>query len=106
MCGLPIDPSLPNLDPCQGVVDELVPVSQGGSPYQASNCVAAHRCCNNWRKAKPVGMVERVRAVVASGMGGASSPQEWCAKARAALLAMRHGVSAVASEPPRPSTDW
>ena len=28
MCGLPIDRSLPNLHPCQGVVDELVPVSR------------------------------------------------------------------------------
>lgn len=106
MCELPLDRSLPNLHPEQPVVDELVPVSQGGSPYQGGNCVGAHRCCNNWRKAKPVGMVERVKAVVAAEMGGASSPEEWCAKASAALRAIRSRCSAKSLAPPRPSTEW
>lgn len=105
MCGLPIDASLPNLDPCQGVVDELVPVSRGGSPYDPGNCAAAHRCCNNWRKAKAMAVVRRVGTLV-EGMGGAASPQEWCAKASVALRALRHGVTSVESAPPRPTTDW
>lgn len=101
---MPIDRTLPNLHPCQGTVDELVPVSRGGSPYDPANCVAAHRCCNNWRKAKPVPVVRRVQAVVAQ-MGGAATPQGWCELARRAMSALRGGL-ARAPERPRPSTDW
>lgn len=35
MCGLPIDRSLPNLHPCQGVVDVLEVVSREVSPIAA-----------------------------------------------------------------------
>lgn len=106
VCGLPIDPAVPNLHPCQGVVDELVPVSQGGSPYHGGNCAPAHRCCNNWRKAKPVSVVRQVQAVVAA-MGGASTPQEWCALARRVMGTLRDGsASRVAGEQPITTTDW
>ena len=56
ICGKPIDYSLGMVvDPRTGktrphpmsfVVDEVVPVSRGGSPYDLANCRAAHWTCN------------------------------------------------------------
>lgn len=49
ICGRPIDYSLPAGDPMSFEVDELVPVSRGGSPYDRENVDAAHRICNQRR---------------------------------------------------------
>ncbi len=49
LCGLPIDYSLPAGDPWSFEVDEIVPVSCGGSPYDYANVDAAHRVCNQRR---------------------------------------------------------
>ena len=56
ICGKPIDYSLGMIvDPATGrkrphpmsfVVDEIVPVSQGGSPFEFSNTRPAHWICN------------------------------------------------------------
>lgn len=56
ICGKPIDYSLTTyVDPKDGKtkrhpmsfeVDEIVPVSKGGSPYDRDNVQAAHRICN------------------------------------------------------------
>ncbi len=105
ICGLPIDPSLPNLHPCQGVVDEAVPVSQGGSPLDPDNCLPAHRCCNSWRSAKPVTVVREVQSAIASH-GGAATPQQWCAMARAVLAAVRRGNALGLPQQVERSTDW
>ena len=51
ICGLPIDYGVPAGDPRAFECDELVPVSRGGSPFDRDNVAAAHRCCNNWRRA-------------------------------------------------------
>ena len=61
MCQLPIDYNLPGLHPLSFECDELDPVSRGGSPTDRANVDAAHRCCNNWRKAKTVGTVIATR---------------------------------------------
>lgn len=103
ICGLPIDPSEPNLSPCQGVVDELVPVSKGGSPLDPGNCAPTHRCCNAWRSDKPVALVRLVQSRVAS-LGGASDPLAWCAMARRVMPAIRAGLAA--GPAPRATTDW
>lgn len=103
ICGLPIDPAEPNLSPCQGVVDELVPVSKGGSPLDPGNCTPAHRCCNAWRSAKSVAFVRLVQSRVAS-LGGASDPLAWCAMARRVMPAIRAGLAA--GPAPRATTDW
>jgi hypothetical protein len=103
MCGLPIDPAEPNPSPLQGVVDEVVPVSRGGSPYDPGNCRAAHRCCNAWRSDKPERLVLLVRQRVAS-LGVARDPLEWIRMAKVAERDMRRGVES--REPPRPSLDW
>nr|DAE55154.1 MAG TPA: NinG protein [Caudoviricetes sp.] len=103
ICGLPIDPSEPNLSPVQGVVDEVVPVSRGGSPYDPGNCRAAHRCCNAWRSSKPEAFVRLVQQRV-SLMGGAGTPPAWCALAKRASSDIKHGLRA--QEHPHVSTDW
>lgn len=65
LCGMPVDKTLTKLwgshgprcaDPgCPGCtphpmapeIDEIVPVSRGGSPYDRANCRLSHRRCNN-----------------------------------------------------------
>lgn len=46
ICGMPIDYSLPAGDPMCYELDEIVPVSKGGSPYERANVQPAHRICN------------------------------------------------------------
>lgn len=46
LCGLPIDYSLPAGDPMSYELDEIVPVSKGGSPFERANVQPAHRICN------------------------------------------------------------
>lgn len=46
LCGQPIDYSLPAGDPMSYELDEVVPVSKGGDPYDPSNVQPAHRVCN------------------------------------------------------------
>lgn len=52
-----IDYSLPARHPRSFEVDELVPVSKGGSPTDYDNVDAAHRECNNWRGNRSVAQV-------------------------------------------------
>ncbi|MGB2557744.1 HNH endonuclease [Cellulosimicrobium cellulans] len=35
--------------PMRAEVDEIVPISLGGSPYERSNCRLTHRICNQKR---------------------------------------------------------
>jgi hypothetical protein len=62
-----IDYSLPPGHPYSFEVDELVPVSKGGSPIDRTNVDAAHRCCNQWRGNKSVATVLQIAS------GGAAS---------------------------------
>lgn len=55
-----IDYDLPHTHPMSFVVDELIPVSKGGSPLDYHNVAAAHRCCNGWRSNKDVSEVMRL----------------------------------------------
>ena len=49
LCGGAIDYSLPSGHPMSFEVDEIVPVSKGGSPIDPSNVAPAHRICNERR---------------------------------------------------------
>ena len=49
-----IDYDLPAGHPGAFEVDELIPVSKGGSPLEYDNLAAAHRRCNQWRGNKSV----------------------------------------------------
>lgn len=55
ICGGAIDYSLPAGDPMSFEVDEIVPVSRGGSPYDRGNVDAAHRICNQRRGNRDIG---------------------------------------------------
>lgn len=101
ICGLPIDYGLPPGDPLSFEVDELVPVSKGGSPLDPSNVAAAHRCCNGWRRNRSVAEVDRIRAAC-FGLGTWTDPKAYIsiAKQVAGRLAGR------VAPPPRSSTDW
>lgn len=54
ICGLAIDYSLPSGDPMSFEVDEIVPVSKGGSPIDRGNVQPAHRICNQRRGNKSI----------------------------------------------------
>lgn len=49
ICGRPVDKDLPHGTPGSPEVDEIVPVSRGGNPFDRSNCRLVHRLCNQRR---------------------------------------------------------
>lgn len=49
ICGQPIDYDLPAGHPMSYELDELVPVSRGGDPFDPDNVAPAHRICNQRR---------------------------------------------------------
>lgn len=67
LCGRAIDYSIPRLitlpsgkklvHPASWCIDEIIPVSQGGSEIQMTNCQPAHAACNATRGAKPMSWV-------------------------------------------------
>ena len=54
ICGRPIDYSLPPLHPWSYELDEIVPVSLGGSELDPNNVQPSHRICNE-RKGNRIG---------------------------------------------------
>lgn len=54
LCGKPIDYSLPARHPMSFELDEIIPISRGGSPIDPDNVQATHRICNE-RKGNRVG---------------------------------------------------
>jgi 5-methylcytosine-specific restriction endonuclease McrA len=46
ICGQLVDKTLPPYLPASPEVDEIVPVSKGGSPFDRDNCRLTHRRCN------------------------------------------------------------
>lgn len=49
LCDEYVNQALHHLDPMSGVVDEDVPRTRGGSPYERDNCHLMHRACNRWK---------------------------------------------------------
>ena len=54
ICGRAIDYSLPAGHPLSFEVDEIVPVSKGGSPLDRANVAPSHRICNERRGNRPL----------------------------------------------------
>lgn len=59
LCGKPIDYSLPATHPMSFEIDEIIPVSKGGSPFSRENTQAAHRICNQRKGNKVLKQGER-----------------------------------------------
>ena len=78
ICGMPIDYDLPAGDPMSFEVDEIVPVSLGGSELDWRNLQPAHRICNQ-RKGNRLGFTCELGA--GSGEGRAAPravpSQDW-----------------------------
>ena len=86
ICGLPIPPDAPAGTPLAFELDELVPVSRGGSPVDPSNVAPSHRCCNAWRGNKSIDQVTRIRAEVRARFGPWPSALAFCEGARAIVM--------------------
>lgn len=107
ICGLPIRYDLPAGLPESYELDEIVPVSKGGSPVAYENVKAAHRCCNQWRGDRPMSHVQRVRDELASRRVRWRTPRQFVEAARS----LRKGGASVGSKvaigtPERRSRDW
>ena len=87
ICGLPIPPDAPPGTPLAFELDELVPVSRGGSPIDPSNVAPSHRCCNAWRGNKSIDRVAAIRSEVRARFGPWPSALAFCEGARAVLRA-------------------
>ncbi|RNL44744.1 HNH endonuclease [Paraeggerthella hongkongensis] len=74
ICGQPIDYSLPPGNPMSFEVDELIPVSKGGSPIDRGNVAAAHRICNQRRGNKPM---SALRSIAACSKAPIRHSREW-----------------------------
>ena len=62
LCGQPVDVKLKAGLPESPEVDEILPVSLGGNPYDRSNTRLAHRLCNQKRSNKlPAEAIEAAR---------------------------------------------
>ena len=46
LCGKPIDKTLKTPHPMSPEVDEIIPISKGGSPTDPANTQLVHRICN------------------------------------------------------------
>ena len=55
LCGKPVDKDLPACHSMAPEVDEIIPVSRGGSPFERSNLQLTHRSCNRRKSNKMPG---------------------------------------------------
>lgn len=55
ICGREVDTTLPPGQPLSPELDEIIPVSRGGSPYDIDNLQLVHRICNERKGAKMAG---------------------------------------------------
>jgi len=79
ICGLALDYGLPARTPFSVEVDELVPVSLGGDPFDQDNCRLVHRICNEKRGNRPASFRLDPRELRARRGAAAELPhsQEW-----------------------------
>ena len=52
LCGKPIDKTLKTPHPMSAEVDEIIPISRGGSPIKRDNVQLVHRICNQKKSNK------------------------------------------------------
>lgn len=100
ICGMQTDPSIPARHPFAIEADEIEPHAHGGSSYSLANNKAAHRCCNNWRRTKPVWYVNAIRELVYKAFPNVSNPLDFVAAAK------RVKVSTSKPQSVDTSTEW
>ena len=93
ICGRAIDYSLPAGHPMSFEVDEIVPVSRGGSPIDRSNVAPAHRICNQRRGNKPLHKAGKARPMT-EGAGSAAGMPEASTRDVCAAIADAYGPRA------------
>lgn len=54
ICDRPVDKTLKWPDPWSAEVDEIIPVSKGGSPTDMRNLALVHRRCNQFKSDKSI----------------------------------------------------
>lgn len=59
LCGQAVDVRLTHGLPGSPEVDELVPVTYGGNPFDRANCRLAHRYCNRLRWHGPIALAQQ-----------------------------------------------
>ena len=104
ICGLPIPPDAPPGTPLAFELDELVPVSKGGSPIDPGNVAPSHRCCNAWRGNKSIDRVTAIRSEVRARFGPWPSALAFCEGARAALRGAKGRISKAPVRHPKRSS--
>ncbi len=104
ICGGQIDYGAPRTDPLAFEVDELLPISRGGSATDRANVDAAHRICNCWRSNRMPDEVIAVRELVTERFGGWTSAPDFVAKAKACRG--RAPKSAPKQAKPTTTTAW
>lgn len=58
LCGKEIDKTLKTPHPMSPEVDEIIPISKGGDPYDRDNVQLVHRICNQRKGNKIIGVDE------------------------------------------------
>ena len=58
ICHRPVDKTLPWNDPLAPELDEIIPISRGGSPHDIDNLQMVHRICNQKKGAKMAGDID------------------------------------------------
>ena len=104
ICGLPIPPDAPPGTPLAFELDEIVPVSKGGSPIDPANVAPSHRCCNAWRGNKLIDRVAAIRAEVRSRFGPWPSALAFVEGARAVSKHVKGRASGVPVRHPKKSS--
>ncbi len=59
ICDRPIDDAIAWPDPMSAEVDEIIPVSRGGSATDLRNLEKVHRCCNQLKSDKSLAWARR-----------------------------------------------
>lgn len=106
MCGLPISPTYHARHPYALELDEITPISKGGSAIDPANVRAAHRCCNQWRGDKPVCRVQSIANAARSAFGAWRSPAEFVLFARSAAKGAKTAGEGARAEGVRCSRRW
>lgn len=77
LCGGIVDKSLPCPHPLSPEIDEIIPVSLGGSPIDINNVQLAHRICNQRKGNKMVRKVVAGEEHKSTQQMNISTSSEW-----------------------------